>query len=142
MHDIRIRNVKDSAPSPQGIFEQLVHVSDFRAAVQHPLQSLEAPTLYAHLLGMRQRPIIPQRPQSERKTPAQMSMELVTSGMTNRFPTTDNFTLRNLDPLRPEASHAGMQDRSCERARTRDHPEGNLPEGTFFHPERVLRQAA
>ena len=27
-----------------------------------------------------------------------------------------------------------MQDRSCERARTRDYPGGNLPEGTFFHP--------
>ena len=132
----------DSAPSPQDIFQQLVHVSDFRTAIEHPLQSLEAPALYAHLLGMRQRPIIPQRPQSERKTPAQMGMELVTSGMTNRFPTTDNFTLGNLDLLRPEASHAGMQDRSCERARTRDHPGGNLPEGTVFHPDRVLRQAA
>jgi hypothetical protein len=74
VHDIRIRNVKDSAPSPQGILEQLVHVSDFRAAIEHPLQSLEAPALYAHLLGMRQRPIIPHRPQSERKTPAQMGM--------------------------------------------------------------------
>jgi hypothetical protein len=131
-----------SAPSPQGISKQLVHVSDFRAAIEHPLQSLEAPALYAHLLGMRQRPIIPQRPQSERKTPAQMSMELVTSGMTNRFPAADNFTLRNLEPFRPEASRAGMQDRTCERARTRDHPGGNLPEGTAFHPDRVLSQAA
>ena len=132
----------DSAPSPQDIFQQLVHVSDFRAAIQHPLQSLETAALDAHFLGMRQRPIIPQRPQSERKTPAQMGMKLVTSGMTTRFPAADNFTLRNLEPFRPEASRAGMQDRTCERARTRDHPGGNLPEGTAFHPDRVLSQAA
>ncbi len=88
------------------------------------------------------RPINPQRPQSERKTAAQMSMEFATSAMTDRFQASDYFTLRNLDPFRPEASRAGLQDRSCERARTRDYPGGNLPEGIFFHPDLDRRQAA
>lgn len=142
MHDLRIRNVLDSTPSPQRISEKFVYVPDFRAAIQRVLQSLEAAALDTHLLSMGQRPISPPRPQSERKTAAQMSMEFTTSGMTNRFQASDNFTFRNLDPFRPEASSAGMQDRSCERARTRDYPGGNLPEGSFIHPDQDLRQAA
>jgi hypothetical protein len=62
--------------------------------------------------------------------------------MTNRFQASDYFTLRNLDPFRPKASRAGVQDRSCERTRTRDYPGGNLPEGTFYHPDLDRRQAS
>ncbi|HQR59319.1 MAG TPA: hypothetical protein PK503_08265 [Azonexus sp.] len=86
-------------------------------------------------------PINPPRPQSERKAAAQMSMEFTTSGMTNRFQASDYFTLRNLYPFRPKASHAEMQDRRCERARTRNYPGCYLPEGTIFHPDLDRRQA-
>ena len=80
-------------------------VTSQRLRASRPCRPLydKAAELDTHLVSMGQRPINPQRPQSERKTAAQMSMEFTTSAMTDRFQASDNFTLRNLDPFRPEA---------------------------------------